>query len=67
MQTTLYEVRFFDGRVFRVFCRGKNQNKRFYIYTDKLKTEIESIIELSNGIHTISEFEQIINYETKNT
>ena len=67
MQTTLYEVRFFDGRVFRVFCRGKNKKKRFYIYTDKLKTEIETIVELSNGIYTISEFEQIINYETKNT
>ena len=29
METTLYEVGLLDGRKFRVFCRGKNQKKRF--------------------------------------
>lgn len=67
METTLYEVRFFDGRIFRVFCRGKNQKKRFQIMVRKLHNEIQSFGKVINGIHTISEFEQIMNYETKNT
>jgi len=59
METTLFEVKFYDGRKFMVFCYGKNQKNRFREFTLKLKNEIESIEELSNGIHTISEFEKI--------
>jgi len=59
METTLFEVKFYDGRKFRVFCQGKNQIERFRQMTFKLKVEIESIEELSNGIHTIKEFEKI--------
>lgn len=61
METTLYEIKFFNGRVFRVFCRGKNQKQRFNNFTQKIKNEIESITEVTNGIHTISEFEKITN------
>jgi len=59
METTLFEVKFYDGRKFRVFCYGKNKKNRFREFTLKLKNEIESIEKLSNGIHTISEFEKI--------
>lgn len=59
METTLYEVTFYDGRTFRVFCHGKNQKKRFFEFTHKLKNSIETTKEISNGIHTISEFEKI--------
>ena len=59
METTLFEVKFFDGRIFRVFCYGKSQKKRFFNFANKLINEIESINELSNGIHTITEFEKI--------
>ncbi len=59
METTLFEVTFYDGRIFRVFCYGKAQKKRFSIFTQKIKNMVESITELSNGIHTITEFEKI--------
>ena len=59
METTLYQVKFHDGRIFRVFCRGKNQHKRFCEMHSKLKNSIESVEEISNGIHTITEFEKI--------
>jgi hypothetical protein len=59
METTLYNVTFFDGRTYRVFCRGKNQKQRFNNFTQKIKNEIESIAVITNGIHTISEFEKI--------
>ena len=59
METTLYEVKFYDGRKFRVFCYGKSQKTRFAIMVTKLANEIKSVNELSNGIHIISEFENI--------
>jgi len=58
METTLYAVIFLDGRIFRVNCRGKNQKKRFRLVTDRLKDEIKDIMEIINGIHTVSEFEK---------
>ena len=61
METTLFEVKFYDGRKFKVFCYGKNQKTRFQNMVNKLKNEIESITELSNGIHNIAEFEKITN------
>lgn len=58
METTLYEVGLLDGRKFRVFCRGKNQKKRFNKVLSSL-TNLDTIKELSNGIHTITEFEKL--------
>lgn len=59
METTLFELKFHDGRIFRVFCKGKAQKTRFWMMHSKLKNEIESVEEISNGIHTITEFEKI--------
>ena len=59
METTLFEVKLLDGRIFRVFCRGKNQKKRFREKVEELKSEIAYSHELSNGIHTITEFEKL--------
>jgi len=59
METTLFEVKFYDGRIFRVFCRGKNQIKRFLEMKIKLRNEIENVSEISNGIHLIGDFEKI--------
>ena len=59
METTLFELKLYDGRIFRIFCKGKNQHKRFYAMHSKLKNEIESLEIISNGIHTIAEFEKI--------
>ena len=59
METTLYQVNFIDGRIYRVFCQGKNQKKRFGNKIATLLDNIESVIEISNGIHTITEFEKL--------
>jgi hypothetical protein len=58
MQTTLFEVKFYDGSKFNVFCRGRNQFKRFFAYCRLHHDEIESWCELVNGIHTIEQFEK---------
>ena len=59
MITILYEVTFLDGRVFRIFCRRKNQQKRFWTLRNKLVNELKSVTEISKGIHTVKEFEDI--------
>ena len=61
METTLYQVNFIDGRIYKVFCRGKNQKKRFRSKIGNLTLvgKIKNVIELSNGIHTITEFEKL--------
>lgn len=59
MITVLFEVIFYDGRKFNVFCKGKKEVQRFKDFTFRLENEIEHIIESVNGIHTISEFEKI--------
>ena len=59
METTLFEVKFFDGRIFRVFCYGKSQKERFKKFTQGIKNEIETVTVISNDIHTITEFEKI--------
>lgn len=61
METTIFEVKFYDGRKFRVFCYGRNQIKRFREVTNKLKSQITTITEIVNGIHTIEQFEKITN------
>ena len=59
METTLYQILFKDGRIYRVFCYGRNQKKRLQDKVNTLKEQVESVIELSNGIHTITEFEKL--------
>lgn len=61
METTIFEVKFYDGRKFRVFCYGRNQKKRFAEATNKLKSQITTITEIVNGINTIEQFEKITN------
>lgn len=59
MQTTLFEVKFYNGSKFNVFCSGKSQIKRFLLYIHRNVEEIESWRELTNGIHKISQLEKI--------
>ena len=59
METTIYEVGFKDGRMFRVYCRGKNQKKRFNKVLSSL-TNLDTIKEITKGIHTIEEFEKLM-------
>ena len=59
METTLYAVIFNDGRIYRINCRGKNEKQRFKIHAEKLKEQIKEVMQITNGIHNIKEFEQL--------
>lgn len=59
MQTTLFEIMFYDGRRFNIFCANKKQIDRLFKFISKNLDEIMYWKELTNGIHTITQFEQI--------
>jgi hypothetical protein len=59
MQTTLFEIMFYNGSKFNVFCANSKQVDRFLKFIYKNKNDIKYWKELTNGIHTIKQFEQI--------
>jgi hypothetical protein len=59
MQTVVFEVKLTDGRIFRVFCEGKNQIKRFKNKVYKMEN-LDSFKAITTGIHTIAKFEKIV-------
>lgn len=64
METSLYEISFKDGRVYRVFCANRKQNKdilRFLCSPKALKeVKRKGAMVLTNGIHTMTEFTKIM-------
>lgn len=65
METSLYEITFKDGRIFRVFCANRRQNKDMlrFLSSAKAQNEIKrkGAVVVRNGIHTMKQFETIIN------
>lgn len=61
MQTTLFEIKFYDGRKFNVFCANSTQINRFLKFINKHKDNIEYWKDTINGIHSIKDFEKINN------
>lgn len=59
MQTTLFEIKFYDGRKFNVFCANSTQINRFLKFVTKNRNKIEYWKDTINGIHSIKEFEKI--------
>ena len=59
MQTTLFEIKFYDGRKFNVFCANSSQINRFLKFINKHKDNIEYWKDSINGIHSITQFENI--------
>jgi hypothetical protein len=61
MQTTLFEIKFYDGRKFNVFCANSTQINRFLKFVTKNLNKIEYWKDTINGIHSIKDFEKINN------
>lgn len=59
METAVFEVKLTDGRIFRVFCEGRNQIKRFKEKVYKLEN-FDTFKTITTGIHTIAQFEKIV-------
>ena len=59
METTLFEIELIDGRIFRIFCGNSSQKRRFMASSYKIKHLVKSTKEITNGIHTVNEWEKI--------
>ena len=59
METVVFEVKLTDGRIFRVFCEGRNQIKRFKNKVYKMEG-FDTFKAITTGIHTIAQFEKIV-------
>ena len=62
METVIFEIKFKDGRTFRVFCANTHQKNQVLMSTDALKKKglVDSIISIVSGIHTVAEYKKII-------
>lgn len=59
METRAFQIELKDGRVFRIFCENRSQIERFYKSAEKIKPQIETVKELTTGLHTVKQWEQI--------
>jgi len=60
METTIFEIKFKDGRKFKVFCANSSQKKRTLKAYNSIKELLISIEDITSGIHTCKQFEQFI-------
>lgn len=59
METSLYQITFNDGRIFKIFCANKRQKQRLHYLFYGIK-EVANCKVLENGIHNIKQFEDIL-------
>ena len=59
METTIFEVKLNDGRIFRVFCANGTQKKKFRATICELKHLNPCVSEITNGIHTMLQWNNI--------
>lgn len=62
METSLYQINFKDGRIFKVFCANKKQNKDMLHFLFERQKDIKrnGQIIITNGIHTFLQFKKIM-------
>ena len=60
MESIVFEIKFNDGRIFRVFCANSTQIKRVMKSYHGFKSKAKEIKVITNGIHTTKQYEQIL-------
>jgi len=64
MQTSLYEIQYKDGRIYRIFCANRKQNLDIlrYLSSSQGLKEIKrkGAIVVKCGIHTMPQFKKIM-------
>jgi len=63
METTVYQIDLKDGRIFRIFCANSTQKRKLLASYYKIKSKVKRLREVTNGIHTIKQWEQIVKTE----
>lgn len=58
METSLYQMRFKDGRVYRIFCANRKQNVDMLRFINENKDQIVMREIAARGIHTMPQFKK---------
>lgn len=69
METSMYEIMFKDGRIFKVFCANKKQNQDIlkFLSSSQALNEVKrrGAKVVSVGIHTMPKFKKITGFNIK--
>lgn len=60
METIIYQIEFNDGRVFKIFCANSTQKRKVIDSYSKIAHLCKKITVITNGIHTVSQWEKLI-------
>ena len=66
MIQTIFQVSFNDGRIYRIACENTAQITRFNKARYKVRDNITHTSVKTNGIHTVKQWEQIVENEINN-
>ncbi len=56
METTIFQIEFMDGRLFRVNCENKAQKDKVKKWYYANKDKVKYCTDILNGIHTVKQF-----------
>lgn len=65
METSVIQIEYKNGRKFRVFCANASQNKKLLTMINSKKEEIANSSIITNGLHTLREFNAIVSEISK--
>lgn len=60
METTIFEIKFIDGRLYRVNCENRAQKNKILAWYRANKDNVVSCTPILNGIHSTKQFLEII-------
>ena len=56
METTIFQIEFMDGSLYRVNCENKAQKDRIKKWYYANKDKVKYFTDILNGIHTVKQF-----------
>ncbi len=62
METTIFEIKFIDGRIYRVHCENRSQSGKMvsWYHANKDRGVFLSFTPILSGIHSTKQFLEII-------
>ena len=60
METMIIQIEMKNGRTFKIFCANRSQKNRVINSYRKLGDAIKLITPIQNGIHTTTQWEEIV-------
>ena len=61
METSLYQINFKDGRIYKIFCANRKQNEDMLHFLFERQKDIKrnGQVVITSGIHTMLQFKKL--------